>query len=325
VSKQAFDRKIAEIDALLSAPEETAVAQLGRALKDRNNFLVAKAATVAGKRQLQSLTPELIAAFDRLMRDPVKNDPQCWGKNAISKTLKDLEHTGPAVFLRGIAHVQMEPVWGKHVDTAGTLRGTCAQALVGCHLDGLETLTYLTDLLSDPEKPVRIDAALAIAQLSAREGVLPLRLKALVGDSEPEVVGHCFSALLSLSPRESLGFVAKFLGSQDHDLRMEAAGALADSREPEAVDYLNQFWRGQTDPDVKRAVLTLLAGSPQLAAAEFLFGVLQEASGQTAVDALTALSNSRYRTQFQERVIALVGEKKDRVLAGILAVEFDRL
>ena len=321
-SKQAFDKKIAEIEALLSAPEELATKQLSRALKDRNNFLVAKAATVAGKRQLQSLTPELLAAFDRLMHDPVKSDPQCWGKNAISKTLKDLGHTGPAVFLRGVAHVQMEPVWGTRVDTAATLRGTCAQALVACNLDGFEILTHLTDLLSDPETPVRIDAAQAIAQLSAKEGVLPLRLKALVGDAEPEVIGHCFSALLSLAPRESLGFVAKFLRSPDHDLRMEAAGALADSREPEALEYLKQFWSGQTDPEVKRVVLTLLAGSPLPSAAEFLFSVLQDASGQMAVDALTALSKSRYRAQFQERVAALVADRKDEALVSLLDAAF---
>ena len=318
MSKQAFDQRIEEIEALLSAPEESAREQLGRALKDRSNFLVAKAATVAGKRQMQSLTPELLAAFDRLMEDPVKSDPQCWGKNAISKTLKDLGHTAPAVFLRGVAHVQMEPVWGRRVDTAATLRGTCALALVACDMDGFEILTSLTDLLNDPETPVRIDAAQAIAQLSAKEGTLPLRLKALIGDAEPEVVGHCFSALLSLAPRESLGFVAKFLRSPDPDLHMEAAGALAGAREPEALDYLKQFWSGQTEPEVKRMVLSLLAGSPLASAAEFLFLVLQDASGQTAVDALTALLKSRYRAQFQERAVALVADRKDPVLAEVL-------
>ena len=115
-SKQAFDQKIDEIEALLTAPEESAREQLSRALKDRSNFLVAKAATVAGTRQLQSLTPELLAAFDRFLHDPVKSDPQCWGKNAISKALKDLGHTGPAVFFRGMAHVQLEPVWGGRAD-----------------------------------------------------------------------------------------------------------------------------------------------------------------------------------------------------------------
>jgi HEAT repeat protein len=147
-------------------------------------------------------------------------------------------------------------------------------------------------------------------------------LKALVGDTEPEVIGHCFSALLNLAPRESLGFVAKFLHSPEHDLRIEAAGALADSREPEALDYLKQFWNGQTEPEVKRVVLTLLAGSPLPSAAEFLFSILQDAAGQMAVDALTALSKNRYRAQFQERAAALVADRKDADLVKVLGTTF---
>jgi len=218
--------------------------------------------------------------------------------------------------------VQLEPVWGGRADTASKLRGTCALALVACDLDAFEILTRLTDLLTDPETPVRIDAAQAIAQLSAKEGVLPLRLKALVGDAEPEVIGHCFSALLSLAPRESLGFVASFLHRPETDLRMEAAGALAGSREPEALEYLKHFWDAQTDPQVKRMLLTLLAGSPLPLAAEFLFFVLQDVTGQSAVDALTALSKSRYRAQFQKRVVGLVRERRDSTLTRILETEF---
>ena len=104
-------------------------------------------------------------------------------------------------------------------------------ALIGTTAASFDILTRLTDLLNDPEKPVRIDAARAIAQLSAREGLLPLRLKALIGDREPEVVGHCLAALLSLAPREYLQFVAGFLQSKDPDLRLEAAGVLAESHE----------------------------------------------------------------------------------------------
>jgi hypothetical protein len=49
--------------------------------------------------------------------------------------------------------------------------------------------------------------------------------------------------------------------------------------------------------------------------------MLEDSSGRTAVDA-TALMKSRYWGQFQERVAALVRERKDRVLRGVLAAEF---
>ena len=135
-----------------------------------------------------------------------------------------------------------------------------------------------------------------MAQLSAREGLLPLRLKALIGDREPEVVGYCLAALLSLAPREYLPFVGGFLHSADPDVRLEAAGALAESREPEAIDYLKQFWETQTDPEVKRTVLAFLAGSPLPAAAGFLLSVAENETGQMAADAREALAKSRFHS-----------------------------
>src|SRR5271165_1096385 len=151
MSKEAFDRKLAEIEALRPAQEETAQAQLRKALKDRNNYAAAKAAAIAGDRGFAALAPDLVAAFDRFLANAVKSDPQCWAKTAIAKALKDLGHSEAEVFFRGTAHVQMEPVWGGRQDTAATLRGTCALALVGTRALSFDILTRLTDLLNDPE------------------------------------------------------------------------------------------------------------------------------------------------------------------------------
>ncbi len=185
---------------------DAVLSQLRKALKDPNNYLVSKAVAIAADLKRDELIPDLTAAFDRFMIDPVKSDPQCWAKTAIAKELKDLGNRDAHVFLRGIVHIQPEPVWGGQADSAGTLRGTCALALVDCRLDDLEILTHLTDRLADKEMPVRLDAALAIAQFGRPEGVLPLRLKAWVGDVEPEVVGQCFTSLLALDSRTSLRF-----------------------------------------------------------------------------------------------------------------------
>jgi HEAT repeat protein len=318
LSKQSFDRKLEDIEALRSAPEESAREQLRVALKDRSNYVAAKAAKIAGERQFVSLIPDLLAAFDRFMKDPAKSDPQCWAKNAIAKSLKDLEHADPAVFLRGMAHFQMEPVWGGRKDTAVTLRGTCALAVIGCAIPAFDVLILLTGLLNDPETPVRADAARAIAQLSAREGILPLRLKALIGDAEPEVVGHCLAALLCLAPQDSLPFVAGFLDSDVPDLRLEAAGVLADSREPQALELLKNFWDRQTDPEVKRSILTFLSGSPLPDSAEFLLSVLENTSADLALNALAALSKSRHRTHVHARAAAIVAARRDRSLTKLL-------
>jgi HEAT repeat protein len=262
VSKQAFDEKIAQIDALRSAPAH-ALEPLRKALRDRNNFVCAKAAAVAGELLLRDAIPDLIEAFDRFLKDPAKTDPQCWAKNAIVKALKDLGHADPAVFLRGIAHRQT------FIDAESTLRGACALALVDCSLPREAILIHLADVLADPEMRVRIDAARAIAQLPGMDSVLMLRVKAQAGDAEPAVVGQCFLSLLGIDPRGSIPFVAGFLTAKN-DVRFEAAAALGECPDLLAVQTLIEKWRVERDKEMKRAIVLSLGVSRVPEAKEFL-------------------------------------------------------
>jgi HEAT repeat protein len=307
MSKQAFDKKLEALDALRSEPDSPAkLDQIRKALKDRNNYLVSKAASLTASLALSDLIPDLLAAFDRFLIDPTKSDPQCWAKNAIAKALKDLGHRGAQVYLRGIVHVQLEPVFGGRADSAGTLRGTCALALVDCQLDDLEVLGYLAELLADSETPVRIDAATAISQLARPEGAPLLRLKALLGDAEPEVIGHCFSALLSLTSKMAVPFIGRFLKAQDDDIRVEAAGALAQSREPRAIEILRNFWQDHMPREMRAALVASLGASPLSEAAEFLLSILENESGEVAAGALHALAASRFRADIQNQVSVVI-------------------
>ena len=300
-SKEAFDRKIAVLESLRADPTSpAALDQLRKALKDRNNYLVAKAAAMAGQLGLKPLAPDLVVAFDRFLTDSVKTDPKCWAKDAIAKALKDLEHDDPAVFLHGIVHIQMEPVWGGESDSAATLRGACALALVATTLDRISILARLVDLLADLEKPARIDAVRAIGQLPGHDSVLLLRLKALAGDSDSEVVGTCFDTLLSMTP-ESVAFVARFLAASDPDLRAEAAAALGACPEPQALDVLKQCFDTRIDVELKTAILRSLAASRHAAAAEFLLSVIEEARPEHAAAALQSLAAGRFRDEFRDR------------------------
>ena len=234
MGKQAFDKKIEELEALRSCPSSASTTdQLRKALRDRNNFLVSKAAAPAGELGLRDLIPDLESAFDWFLVNAAKSDPQCWAKNAIARALKALEHDDPSVFIRGCKHVQLEAIWGGRADSAATLRATCALALAACSLDRAKILQHLVDLLVDPETPVRVDAARAIAQLPGWDSALLLRLKALAGDKEPEVSGQCFTCLLDISPNDSLPLVARFLDDATVDLRdiavtVDRAGAVLD-------------------------------------------------------------------------------------------------
>jgi hypothetical protein len=323
LGKQAFDKKIEAIESLRLAPESPErTEQLRKALKERNNYLVSKAAAVAAHLRETGVVPDLIAAFDRFLADAIKTDPQCWAKNAIAKALKDLGHDESGVYLRGIVHVQLEPVWGGRQDSAAVLRGTCALALVGCRMDDIEILAAVSDLLADPEKPARLDAARAIAQLGRIEGVPLLRLKALCGDTDPEVVGECFVALSSLNAAQAIPFIARFLQSPDGDVRLEALGALGQSAEPDALGRLRTFWSETADLELRCALLLSLAASPLPEAAEFVLSTLEEASARVGESAIVSLARSRFRTEVSGRAAAAVKASGDDHLKRIFENEF---
>ena len=216
---------------------------LRKSLAQRNNFLVSKAAALVADLALRDLLPEVLSAFDRFFVNAPKSDPQCWAKNALSKAMVKLEHRQKELYLRGMRHHQMEPVWGGQSDTAGVLRGTCAHALVDCPgISDADLLTALLEPLTDADKTVRMEAARAIAQVGGVSAALLLRLRALIGlqghgDEEPEVLGVVYASLLSLEGACAVPLVAKALEAGD-DIAAEAAFALADSRLSEAFAAL---------------------------------------------------------------------------------------
>ena len=68
------------------------------------------------------------------------------------------------------------------------------------------------------------------------------RLKALLGDPEPEVLAQCFSSLLALERYDPVEFIASFLRCDSDDVRLEAVCALAQSRQPDALVDVKRFW-----------------------------------------------------------------------------------
>ncbi len=311
MGKQGFDKKLEAIDALrLSRDPE----QIRKALKDKNNFLVSKAAAVVADLGLHDLIADLAAAFDRFMADPVKTDPKCWAKIAIAKALKNLEADKSDLFVRGLKHIQMEPAYARPEDTAVTLRGTCAMALVGCPMPRYEILKHLVDSLgSDPARPVRVDAARAIAQIPGQDSLLVLRLKAL-GQDEPEVIGQCFVSLLEIAASEQLPFVAGFLNA-DSDMAGEAIAALGECHEPESAAVLIKHYEAARRPDMRRAILLSLGASRHAEAADFLLSLISAGRQDQANIAIQALGAGRFRDEYRDRVAAAVGDDAELIAA----------
>jgi hypothetical protein len=292
-----IEAQAASLEALRTAAPEVIEPALQKALRHRNNYLVAKAAKLAADLSLTSLTDDLTAAFQRFLTNPVKNDPQCWAKIAIAKALATLEYQEHELFLQGMHHLQPEPVWGGSSDTAGPLRSTCALALVQCRtLNSTRVLTHLTPLFADKELSVRVDAARAVEQLGSDAAMLLLRLRAELASDDAALLGACYSGVLRLEGPSAIPWAAKFLPPAD-DAAAEAAIVIAETRTPQAFTTLKAAYetpqspRQSQDPWFRAALLSAIALTRQDEAYTWLL-ILIERDTDDSKDAHEALCRS---------------------------------
>jgi HEAT repeat protein len=257
--------------------------------------------------------PDLLAAIDRFFVED--SDPQCWAKNAIVEALAQLGHDDSDVYARAARHVQMEPVWGKRVDTAGPLRARSALALAQCrNLPPSEILGLLLERLADPEASVRSEAARAVARMGSDCAALLLRLRAAVGDDEPEVVGTCLSGALAIQGGSAVDFVSGFL-ERGGDVAGEAALALGGMPDGAGFEPLREFFDKQ--PGRPAPVLfTALALTRRPEALDLLLSQVRNGSadavaaiaavswnddaGTRTADAVAASGDARMRAAFQK-------------------------
>jgi len=303
--KRSFDQQLAALDELKRQTPEAVVEPLRKALTHRNNYIVAKAGDLAAKFHLVQLLPELLTAFDRFFTDPLKTDPQCWAKNALSRALAALGCQDVDVFLRGMRHIQLEPVWGGSEDTAGTLRGTCALALVQCRsIPENELLLFLMELLVDKDKSVRVEAVRAIEQVGSRPAALLLRLRAILGADEPEVLGACYGGILRIEGASAVPWIARFLAGAD-ETAAEAAWAIADQRSARAFTVLRERFAVERDAWFRSVLLSAIALTRQQEALDFLFHLIRT-EPFNAEAALTAVVESKPAAEVLKQVEEIV-------------------
>jgi HEAT repeat protein len=322
VPKKKFEEQLAALEELRERSDAPAsVDSLRKALANRNNYVAAKASKIASELGLKSLLPDLLSAFDRFFTDPAKSDPQCWAKNALVQALASLGHEESAVYIRGLRHIQMEPVWGGQEDTAAALRGNSALALVACRdLSDFALLSHLIEILVDRDKTVRVEAARAIGRLNRPEAGLLLRLRALSGDEEPEALGACLSALLSVEGRAGIDFVARFLEASG-DEGEEAALALGLMRTPESFQVLKARWERERDATFAAVLLSAIALTRQQEAVDFLIQLI-ETDSDSAVAALGALGSAGLPGEMRARIDAAVQSSGNARLRPVFAKHF---
>lgn len=302
--KRPFDAELTALESLRDATPAAAEPALVKALTLRNNFLVAKAANLALHHGLSSLAPNLAEAFPRFLENAVKSDPQCWAKNAIAKALAAFEYQDSEFFLAGMRHIQLEPVWGGSEDTAGTLRGICALALVQCReLNSHRVLTCLTPLFADKQLSVQVNAARAVEQVGTESAGLLLRLRAELGSGEPELLGACYCGVLALEGSSAIPWAAQFLPPED-DAAGEAAMAIAQTHTIEAFALLRDRFPGIRDPWFRTVVLAAIALTRQQPATDWLLDLIAR-DALHAGDAHEALCRAAPSEATRERLAEL--------------------
>ena len=295
---------------------ESSLRELRRALQGPSSHGVAKAARIAGECEIAAVVPEMLVGFDRFFTE---TDPGCSAKAAIAEALYRLGHEDAAPFLRGIRHVQMEPVFGGQVDTAVDLRGACALGLA--RMGYRDALLELADLLADPEPPVRISAARAIAYRGGEDGAPLLRLKALSGDKEPAVVSECLGALLRVSS-PSVSFVVGFLRGRGPEVAEAAALALGESRLPVAFEALRDWSQDVGGTSLERVALLALATLRREEAIDHLLSIVREAVARSASHAVEALAIYRGDEGLRSRVTEAAEARADPSLSAAVGKAF---
>jgi HEAT repeat protein len=292
----------------LPASAET-VTELRRAAASRSSHVVATAAEIMTELELADPESDLVQAFVRFMQNPAKTDPGCRAKTAIVNALARLESAAEDVFLQGIHHVQMEPVWGGQIDTAAPLRGACALALVGMRYR--HAMLELAHLLADSESDARIAAARALAYAGDPASVPLLRYKALTGDTHAGVLYECLLALLKLDAETSLPFVAGFLTNDDPGIAESAALALGESRQEGAFAVLRDAWENTFDAEFRRTMLLALATLRTESALDYLFDIICNEARVHADAALEALQMYRRDETVWRKVEKALADRED--------------
>ncbi|MBV9771535.1 MAG: hypothetical protein JOZ32_18335 [Bryobacterales bacterium] len=314
---------LAAIHALRQSPDKYNLERdLVPFLRHKSNHVIAAAAATAERLEAHALAADLVLAFEKLMRDPARLDPGCKALTAIVQALVQMDDAAAKVYFAGIRHVQKEGSFGPPVDVAAPLRGLCARGLA--RMGHPDALLESVPLLVDAEIAARTGAIRAIGDSGRPDGVLLLRLKALLGDKEPEVTGECFGALLTLDPAGSVEFVATFLHSRDKEIAEQAALALGESRLAAAFEVLRGAWEQGGAAEQRRTLLVAIAMLRSDAALQFLLDRLATESGPVAAHALVGLAFYARDEAKLSLVEQIVRQRNDGALDAVFAREFGR-
>lgn len=319
-----MEERLAQIKALEGeAPlAEEQVRLLRDAMGDASGVLIAAAARVSRKRMLPVLVPDLVRAFNDLLAKPAKVDKGCLAKASVAEALNALDYGDPEPFLHGVRYTQWEPAYGRTIETAGRVRAECAIGLA--RISYPRAAREILPLLMDVEPAARAGGVQALAYLGGDAGDQLLRLKALVGDERPAIIGECLSSLMKMDPAGSAEFVARFLESSDLSVVEEAAMALAGWQDPQVARILCKCRTSRTDSVFRERLLVPIAMTRCDEAIEVLEAVILDEPQDSALAALKAAAMHRHDPHWRDRFAKTVADREDPALSRAFEKEFGR-
>jgi hypothetical protein len=308
--RQPVEEALTRLRSIRDPWEPEARQVLAEALSKGPSVVVQRAAKIVADAGLEGFDEALAGAFDRLMAGGVQADAGCGGKTAIVDALNRLRIPAEDVFLRAIRFVQLEFGSEGPVDAAAALRAQGIVALAEMSYDRM--LEEAVRLLVDSEVGARLGAVRALVADGSRSALLLLRMKALGGDRDSEIMYECLSGLLERDT-STFEFVASFL---NQGWVGPAALALAASRRPEAFGLLKEALDGADEAESKALItaLTMLRTDESI---DYLIALLNGRDVSLAVQAYDALSIYKHDPDLGNRFEkAVKASKYRRLLEG---------
>lgn len=321
MAKRTTEAKLDQLGNLnVSNSDPAALAALKKALQDKNNLVVAKAAHLCREHTVADYVAELKTAFQYFADHPDK-DKGCFAKKALVQALYALDHDDSGFYQQAVTLRQGEPVWGGSVDSAVDVR--CWAALGLTLARDPRVVFDLLPLLYDSEAQARLGAVKAIACLPPTTAELLLRTKVLAGDGDAYVIGECFHQLISIEPDFSVPFVESYLTDLDQEILEYAALALGQCHHLDAFMALKQAYEKSVFDMARRYCLKALSLHRSREALDFLLDLLPQVSASEGAFIVEALSIHKHRQDIRERLRETVAGSTSSALREALEQRWD--
>ena len=151
---------------------------------------------------------------------------------------------------------------------------------------------------------------------------LILRLKARLGDREPEVFSECLSGLLACAPKENFPLVSGYLDLDDIPVREAAILALGRSRLPEAFAVLSAFWSRMPPVVLRETVLLAMVMLRLPVATEFLIELVATGPEAASLAALSALKIHSHDSWLRQRIADVIQQRNTPALRARFEKDF---